>query len=229
MATTTSKLENEDPSRAPTSEEASGLNIQRLVSFGFVVGRFSRDRRTSEHNLLVAYAKMNGGFGNDGVSRRITVPTLLETESGQAIPSFVAIDDEKKILVGQVAKYHAIGYPADSFFNIKTLLGRKFHDSQIQELKTKVPYKINEGSNGEAWVEACNEQFSPTKLCAFIIDKMKRLAESYLGRSISKAVIAAPIYFNDAQKKELELAGKLAGLDVLVIVDEPLVASPPRT
>ncbi|KAI7995320.1 hypothetical protein LOK49_LG11G00017 [Camellia lanceoleosa] len=73
MATTTSKLENEDPSRAPTGEEASGLNIQRLVSFGFAVGRFSRDRRTSEHNLLVAYAKMNGGFGNDGVSRRITV------------------------------------------------------------------------------------------------------------------------------------------------------------
>ncbi|KAI7994226.1 hypothetical protein LOK49_LG11G00008 [Camellia lanceoleosa] len=216
---------------------------------------------------------MNGGFGNDGFSRRITmglrrgrsregsglgsafhnlfflgrftssfddivgidfgtstsrlaimdaeVPTLLETERGQAIPSFVANDDEKKILVGQVANYHAIGYPADSFFNIKTLLGRKFHDSQIQELKTKVPYKINEGSNGEAWVEACNEQFSPTKLCAFIIDKMKRLAESYLGRSISKAVIAAPIYFNDAQKKELELAGKLAGLDVLGIVDEP--------
>ncbi|GMQ07640.1 hypothetical protein CsSME_00051758 [Camellia sinensis var. sinensis] len=153
------------------------------------------------------------------------VPTLLETESGQAIPSFVAIDDEKKILVGQVANYHAIGYPADSFFNIKTLLGRKFHDSQIQELKTKVPYKINEGSNGEAWVEACNEQFSPTKLCAFIIDKMKRLAESYLGRSISKAVIAAPIYFNDAQKKELELAGKLAGLDVLGIVDEPVAAA----
>ncbi|KAL7225042.1 hypothetical protein ACSBR1_020345 [Camellia fascicularis] len=153
------------------------------------------------------------------------VPTLLETESGQAIPSFVAIDDEKKILVGQVANYHAIGYPADSFFNIKTLLGRKFHDSQIQELKTKVLYKINEGSNGEAWVEACNEQFSPTKLCAFIIDKMKRLAESYLGRSISKAVIAAPIYFNDAQKKELELAGKLAGLDVLGIVDEPVAAA----
>ncbi|KAL7225037.1 hypothetical protein ACSBR1_020341 [Camellia fascicularis] len=119
------------------------------------------------------------------------VPTLLETESGQAIPSFVAIDDEKKILVGQVANYHAIGYPADSFFNIKTLLGRKFHDSQIQELKTK----------------------------------MKRLAESYLGRSISKAVIATPIYFNDAQKKELELAGKLAGLDVLGIVDEPVAAA----
>lgn len=129
------------------------------------------------------------------------VPTMLETESGQAIPSFIAIDDEKKILVGQVANYHAIGYPADSFFNIKTLLGRKFHDSQIQELKTKVPFKIIEGSNGEAWLEACNEQFSPTKLCAFIIDKMKRTAESYLGRSVSKAVIAAPIYFNDAQKK----------------------------
>ncbi|CAL5333003.1 unnamed protein product [Camellia sinensis] len=153
------------------------------------------------------------------------VPTLLETESGEAIPSFVAIDDEKKILVGQVANYHAIGYPADSFFNIKTLLGRKFQDSQIQELKTKVPFKIIEGSNGEAWVEACNEQFSPTKLCAFIIDKMKRMAESYLGRSVSKAVIAAPIYFNDAQKKELELAGKIAGLDVLGIVDEPVVAA----
>lgn len=105
------------------------------------------------------------------------------------------------------------------------MLGRKFHDSQIQELKTKVPFKIIEGSNGEAWVEACNEQFSPTKLCAFIIDKMKRMAESYLGRSVSKAVIAAPIYFNDAQKKELELAGKIAGLDVLGIVDEPVVAA----
>ncbi|KAF7130662.1 hypothetical protein RHSIM_Rhsim10G0015200 [Rhododendron simsii] len=153
------------------------------------------------------------------------VPTLLETESGQAVPSFVAIDSKKKILVGQVARYHAIANPADGLYNMKSLLRRNFHHPEIQELKSKVSFKIIEGPDGEAWVEACNEKFSPTRVCAFVIEKIKKLAELYCMRSISKAVIAAPVYFNDDQKKELQLAAKSAGLDVLAIVDEPIAAA----
>ncbi|KAH7841845.1 hypothetical protein Vadar_019078 [Vaccinium darrowii] len=153
------------------------------------------------------------------------VPTLLENDSGQAIPSFVAVDDKKRILVGEAAKTHAIAYPAACFFNVKTLLGRKFYDSRVQELKSKVPYLIIEGSNGEAWVEVHGRQFSPTKICAFIIAKLKKLSELYGLQSFSKAVIAAPIYFSDDQKAEIELAGRIAGLDVLGIIDEPIAAA----
>ncbi|KAH7845815.1 hypothetical protein Vadar_006398 [Vaccinium darrowii] len=153
------------------------------------------------------------------------VPTLLENDSGQAIPSFVAVDDKKRILVGEAAKTHAIAYPAACFFNVKTLLGRKFYDPRVQELKSKVPYLIIEGSNGEAWVEVHGRQFSPTKICAFIIAKLKKLSELYGLQSFSKAVIAAPIYFSDDQKAEIELAGRIAGLDVLGIIDEPIAAA----
>ncbi|KAH7845689.1 hypothetical protein Vadar_004883 [Vaccinium darrowii] len=153
------------------------------------------------------------------------VPTLLENDSGQAIPSFVAVDDKKRILVGEAAKTHAIAYPAACFFNVKTLLGRKFYDFRVQELKSKVPYLIIEGSNGEAWVEVHGRQFSPTKICAFIIAKLKKLSELYGLQSFSKAVIAAPIYFSDDQKAEIELAGRIAGLDVLGIIDEPIAAA----
>ncbi|KAG5546497.1 hypothetical protein RHGRI_018622 [Rhododendron griersonianum] len=153
------------------------------------------------------------------------VPTLLETESGQAIPSFVAIDDEKSILVGEAAKDHALAYPANGLFAIKTLLGRRFDDPQIQELKTKVPYKIIEGSQGEAWVEACSKKYSPTRILAYILEKLKELAESYCMRSISKAVIAVPVYFSIDQKKQIKRAGEIAGLNVLEIIDEPSAAT----
>lgn len=128
-------------------------------------------------------------------------------------------------MVGQVARYHAIANPADGLYNMKSLLRRNFHHPEIQELKSKVPFKIIEGPDGEAWVEACNEKISPTRVCAFIIEKIKRLAELYCMRSISKAVIAAPVYFNDDQKKELQSAAKSAGLDVLGIIDEPIAAA----
>lgn len=128
-------------------------------------------------------------------------------------------------MVGQVARYHAIANPADGLYNMKSFLRRNFHHPEIQELKSKVPFKIIEGPDGEAWVEACNEKFSPTRVCAFIIEKIKRLAELYCMRTISKAVIAAPVYFNDDQKKELQLAAKSAGLDVLGIIDEPIAAA----
>ncbi|KAH7855206.1 hypothetical protein Vadar_022326 [Vaccinium darrowii] len=153
------------------------------------------------------------------------VPTLLETESGKAIPSFIAIDDKMKFWVGEVAKAHAIGYPAEGFCYVKTLLGRKYHDLEIEELRTKVPYAIIEGPNGEAWVKAHGEPLSPTKLCAIIITKLKKLAECHRLRSISKAVIAAPAHFSGVQREEMLLAAKTAGLDVLGIIDEPIAVA----
>lgn len=128
-------------------------------------------------------------------------------------------------MVGEAAKDHALAYPANGLFAIKTLLGRRFDDPQIQELKTKVPYKIIEGSQGEAWVEACGKKYSPTRILAYILEKLKELAESYCMRSISKAVIAVPVYFSIDQKKQIKRAGEIAGLNVLEIIDEPSAAT----
>uniref|UniRef100_A0A5B6YH18 Uncharacterized protein n=2 Tax=Davidia involucrata TaxID=16924 RepID=A0A5B6YH18_DAVIN len=153
------------------------------------------------------------------------VPIVIDSAIGLATPSFVAVSGEEKYLVGEIAKCHALADPSKMLFKMKNLIGKRFDDPEVQKLKSMVPYKIFEGSNGAALIEASNQQFSPTQVYAFILGEMKKSAEAYLKRPISKAVIAVPMYFSVPQRKETELAGKKAGLDVLGIIDEPIAAA----
>ncbi|CAM6127477.1 unnamed protein product [Calypogeia fissa] len=153
-------------------------------------------------------------------------PKVIENAEGsRTTPSVVAFTPKGERLVGTPAKRQAITNPENTVHGTKRLIGRKFDDPLVQKEAQMVSYKIVPGPNGDAWVEAGGKQYSPSQIGGFILEKMKQTAEGYLGRPVSKAVITVPAYFNDAQRQATKDAGRLAGLDVLRIINEPTAAS----
>ncbi len=150
---------------------------------------------------------------------------IENSEGGRTTPSMVAFSDTKEKLVGQSAKRQAVTNSENTLFAIKRLIGRTFEDEAVKSDSGLVPYKIVKGDNGDAWVEARGDKYSPSQISAFILQKMKETAESYLGDTVSQAVITVPAYFNDAQRQATKDAGKIAGLEVLRIINEPTAAA----
>ena len=156
-----------------------------------------------------------------------SAPKVIENaEGGRTTPSIVAFAPEGERLIGQPAKRQAVTNPEHTFFALKRLIGRRFDDPMTQKDIGMVPYKIVKAGNGDAWVQGReNKQYAPSEISAFILQKMKETAESYLGEKVSQAVITVPAYFNDAQRQATKDAGKIAGLEVLRIINEPTAAA----
>ncbi len=153
-------------------------------------------------------------------------PKVLENAEGnRTTPSMIAFTASGERLVGQAAKRQGVTNPENTLFAIKRLIGRRFDDPLTKKDQGLVPYKIIEGANGDAWVESRGEKYSPSQISAFILQKMKETAEKYLGEKVDQAVITVPAYFNDAQRQATKDAGKIAGLDVLRIINEPTAAA----
>jgi molecular chaperone DnaK len=153
-------------------------------------------------------------------------PKVIENAEGaRTTPSVVAFSGDGERLVGQPAKRQAVTNPENTFFAIKRLIGRNFDDPMVKKDIGMVPYKISKAPNGDAWVEAHSEKYAPSQISAFILQKMKETAEAYLGEPVTQAVITVPAYFNDAQRQATKDAGKIAGLEVLRIINEPTAAA----
>ena len=150
---------------------------------------------------------------------------IENSEGGRTTPSMVAFTESKEKLVGQSAKRQAVTNAENTLFAIKRLIGRSFADKIVKKDSGLVPYKIIKGDNGDAWVEVRGEKYSPSQISAFVLQKMKETAESYLSEKVSQAVITVPAYFNDAQRQATKDAGKIAGLEVLRIINEPTAAA----
>ena len=150
---------------------------------------------------------------------------LENAEGARTTPSVVAFLENEEKLVGQPAKRQAVTNAQDTIFAFKRLIGRSFEDNTVKKDINKVPFKIVKSDNGEAWVEGKGKKYSPSQISAFVLQKMKETAEKYLGQAVTKAVITVPAYFNDAQRQATKDAGKIAGLEVLRIINEPTAAA----
>ena len=152
-------------------------------------------------------------------------PRVIENAEGaRTTPSIVAFTDDER-LVGQPAKRQAVTNPSNTVFGVKRLIGRRIDDSDLAKDKKNLPFSVVDGGNGDAWVEAKDEKYSPSQISAFTLQKMKETAEGYLGEDVTEAVITVPAYFNDAQRQATKDAGKITGLDVLRIINEPTAAA----
>src|SRR5881394_3075513 len=154
-----------------------------------------------------------------------TAKVIENAEGARTTPSMVAFTESGERLVGQAAKRQAVTNPENTFFAIKRLIGRRFDDPMAQKDRGLVPYKIISGDNGDAWTEVRGTKYSPSQISAFILQKMKETAESYLGEKVTQAVITVPAYFNDSQRQATKDAGRIAGLEVLRIINEPTAAA----
>jgi molecular chaperone DnaK len=153
-------------------------------------------------------------------------PTVLaNSEGSRTTPSVVAFTDSGERLVGQIARRQAITNPENTIFAVKRLIGRRSDDPMVQKAAKVLPYKVVRNENGDAWVEIRGKQYSPAEISAFILQKMKQTAEDYLGEKVTEAVITVPAYFNDSQRQATKDAGRIAGLNVLRIINEPTAAS----
>ncbi len=150
---------------------------------------------------------------------------LENTEGARTTPSVVAFTDNDEKLIGQPAKRQAVTNPENTIFAVKRLIGRNFNDASVKKDVETSPFKIINSEKGDAWIEAKGQKYSPSQISAFVLQKMKETAEKYLGQEVSKAVITVPAYFNDAQRQATKDAGKIAGLEVLRIINEPTAAS----
>jgi molecular chaperone DnaK len=153
------------------------------------------------------------------------VRVIENSEGARTTPSMVAFADNGERLVGQAAKRQAVTNPTNTLYAVKRLIGRRYEDPTVTKDKGLVPYAIVKGDNGDAWVEARGEKYAPGQISAYILGKMKETAESYLGEKVSQAVITVPAYFNDAQRQATKDAGRIAGLEVLRIINEPTAAA----
>ncbi|MBN8914327.1 MULTISPECIES: molecular chaperone DnaK [Xanthobacter] len=155
-----------------------------------------------------------------------STPKVIENAEGaRTTPSIVAFTEDGERLVGQPAKRQSVTNPERTFFAVKRLIGRRYDDPTVEKDKKLVPYSIVRADNGDAWVEADGKKYSPSQISAFILQKMKETAESFLGEKVEKAVITVPAYFNDAQRQATKDAGRIAGLEVLRIINEPTAAA----
>ena len=153
-------------------------------------------------------------------------PRVVENAEGaRTTPSMIGFAKDGERLVGQPAKRQAVTNPENTLYGIKRLLGRRFNDPQVQKMREHAPFKIIEGENGDAWVEVNGEKYAPSQISAMVLKKMKETAESFLGSTVSQAVITVPAYFNDAQRQATKDAGRIAGLEVLRIINEPTAAA----
>jgi len=153
-------------------------------------------------------------------------PKVIENSEGaRTTPSMVAFGEDSERITGLPAKRQAVTNPENTLFAVKRLMGRRFDDPLVKKDKDIVPFKISKADNGDAWVEAHSEKYSPSQISAFILQKMKETAESYLSENVTQAVITVPAYFNDAQRQATKDAGKIAGLEVLRIINEPTAAA----
>ena len=157
----------------------------------------------------------------DGSNARV----IENAEGMRTTPSIVAFSDAGERLTGQPAKRQAVTNPENTVFAIKRLIGRPFDDATTKEMASMVPYKLVKAENGDAWVEARDEKYAPSQISAYILQKMKETAEAFLGETVTEAVITVPAYFNDSQRQATKDAGKIAGLDVLRIINEPTAAA----
>jgi molecular chaperone DnaK len=154
-----------------------------------------------------------------------TAKVIENAEGARTTPSMVAFTESGERLVGQAAKRQAVTNPENTFFAIKRLVGRRFEDPLVKRDMDLVPYKIIPGDNGDAWVESRGKKYAPSQISAFILQKMKETAEAYLGEPVTQAVITVPAYFNDSQRQATKDAGRIAGLEVLRIINEPTAAA----
>ena len=153
-------------------------------------------------------------------------PKVIENSEGaRTTPSVVAFTKDGERLIGQPAKRQAVTNPESTIFAVKRLIGRRFDDPMTKKDMELVPYEIVKGANGDAWVKAGGEDYSPSQISAYTLQKMKETAEAYLGETVTQAVITTPAYFNDAQRQATKDAGKIAGLEVLRIINEPTAAA----
>ncbi|HEY6432797.1 MAG TPA: Hsp70 family protein, partial [Acetobacteraceae bacterium] len=153
------------------------------------------------------------------------VRVIENSEGARTTPSMVAFTDAGERLVGQSAKRQAVTNPSNTLYAIKRLIGRRYDDPMVNKDKGLVPYAIVRGDNGDAWTEVKGQKYAPSQISAFILGKMKETAEAYLGEPVSQAVITVPAYFNDSQRQATKDAGRIAGLDVLRIINEPTAAA----
>ncbi len=150
---------------------------------------------------------------------------IENSEGARTTPSMVAFAENGERLVGQAAKRQAVTNPTNTLYAVKRLIGRRYEDPTVEKDRALVPYGIVKGDNGDAWVEARGQKYAPSQISAFVLGKMKETAETYLGESVSQAVITVPAYFNDAQRQATKDAGRIAGLEVLRIINEPTAAA----
>ena len=150
---------------------------------------------------------------------------IVNSEGGRTTPSIIAYTDDDEVLVGQSAKRQAVTNPNNTLFAVKRLIGRRFEDDVVQKDIHMVPYKITKADNGDAWVEVKGKKIAPPEISARVLIKMKQTAEDYLGEEIKEAVVTVPAYFNDSQRQATKDAGKIAGLDVRRIINEPTAAA----
>src|SRR5450755_2248865 len=194
------------PARAPIGP--AGLPQLRGKTMGKVIGI---DLGTTNSCVAVMEGK--------------AAKVIENAEGARTTPSMVAFTESGERLVGQAAKRQAVTNPENTFFAIKRLVGRRFEDPLVKKDTDLVPYKIVKGDNGDAWVDTRGKKHSPSEISAFILQKMKETAESYLGEKVTQAVITVPAYFNDSQRQATKDAGKIAGLEVLRIINEPTAAA----
>ncbi len=153
-------------------------------------------------------------------------PVVIPSAEGERlVPSVVAINKNGERLVGRVARNQAITNPSNTIFSIKRFMGRKFDDPEVARARSVVPYEVNAAPNGDAWVKMGDRLYSPPEISAMILTKIKRDAEAYFGEPVTQAVITVPAYFNDAQRNATKDAGRIAGLEVLRIINEPTASS----
>ena len=157
----------------------------------------------------------------DGKSAKI----IENSEGDRTTPSVVAFSDDGEVLVGQAAKRQSVTNPHNTLFAVKRLIGRRFDEEVVQRDLDLMPYKIVKAGNGDAWVEANGVQMAPPEVSARVLQKMKKTAEDYLGEEVTEAVITVPAYFNDSQRQATKDAGRIAGLDVKRIINEPTAAA----
>src|SRR5438874_6146474 len=150
---------------------------------------------------------------------------IANAEGNRTTPSVVAINEKGERLVGQIAKRQAITNPENTIYSIKRLIGRKFESREVREAMKRLPYKVVPAPNGDAWVELRGKRYSPAEISAMILAKMKQTAEDYLGEPVTEAVVTVPAYFNDSQRQATKDAGRIAGLNVLRIINEPTAAA----
>jgi molecular chaperone DnaK len=153
-------------------------------------------------------------------------PKVIENSEGdRTTPSVVAFTKDDEVLVGQSAKRQAVTNPRNTLHAVKRLIGRKFKDAEVQKDQDLVPYEIVEAGNGDAWVKVADKKLAPPEISARVLMKMKKTAEDYLGEEVTEAVITVPAYFNDSQRQATKDAGKIAGLNVRRIINEPTAAA----